>query len=181
MAGGTNANDRFTGGNMFANGLHHRLGRRATAGADDEQIGLWDDLPILEIVILHVRRCGDVADLVTTPGQFLPRELGECFPGVILVLANDERDVFLDVALESEGFATEEVCAGDARAPIFLDVLDDQSGAAEMRDPRTVTMIIHGVGHVAQGQNVLLMRDMTERSDLAPPSAGWRRGGPART
>ena len=53
------------------------------------------------------------------------------------------------VGVETERFAAQQLIAGDCRADVLLDVLDNQVGAAVMLDKRRSLRVIHGVGQIS--------------------------------
>ena len=53
----------------------------------------------------------------------------------------------------------EKIDAGDRRAPMLFDVLDDQVGPGEMADERGRARVVHRVGHVAHQHDVKALVD----------------------
>ena len=159
MTGRAQTDDRFARGHMGAQQIHHRFGRRASADAHDDQIRVANRLVVLEIRIAVLGRGRHGRHLITAPLEFLSGKLRQCFPSRILVLANDQRDPFLDVALEPERFAAQEIHAGDAGTPVLLDVFHDQLRAAKVRHVGTHPMVVHRVGQVPNQQDVLSLGD----------------------
>ena len=68
------------------------------------------------------------------------------------------------VGLEAELVAAEKVRTRHRRAPVSLDVLDDQIGTGEVADERRFRGVIHRVGHVANEHDIQpLLRQLANR------------------
>src|SRR5262249_45112458 len=61
-----------------------------------------------------------------------------------------------------------QVVTQNRRAPVALDVLDDQLGAAAVADIRRLPRIVHGIGQVAAQHHVLAEADLL--ADTAGPA-----------
>ena len=159
VAGGADADDGFAGGDVVTEGLDHAGGWTPATDAQDEQVGIADGFPVLEVMVVVLGGGRNHVKAVAPDGQLVPGECGQGLPGAVLVFADDEGDALGLVALEAELGTGEEVGTGDAWAPELLDVFNDKFGAPEMGDEGAFAVVVHRVRHVADEDDVLTLTD----------------------
>ena len=92
VAGGANAGQWFSGLQVRADQRHHLPGRRPPSNTDEEQVGFLEDREIGKDVVALIGAGGYERALQAHRLQIGPGELGQGFPGVVFILADDEYD-----------------------------------------------------------------------------------------
>jgi hypothetical protein len=96
MAGGAERDERFAGIEITADGVELILRRQAAAGAENEKVGFGKGFDQAGEMVLMCGVFQDNGDDEASRLQFGFGEVGEGFPGVVLILADHEDGVFLE-------------------------------------------------------------------------------------